>query len=142
MTPGFLGVLFYFKIHMLHSSLSAHSDRTDSRCHLGDFPALWPWIKPALNTMRSNHPAGHDLDLCILVKEKTLFSTTKSHFASAAPSAASTALPSPFTLHFTADIISQISAHLVRILTDFDGSGEKKVTPLVASCHSIETLSD
>lgn len=125
MTPGFLGVLFYFKIHMLHSSLSAHSDRTDSRCHLGDFPALWPWIKPALNTMRSNHPAGHDLDLCILVKEKTLFSTTKSHFASAAPSAASTALPSPFTLHFTADIISQISAHLVRILTDFDGSGEE-----------------
>lgn len=32
---------------------------------------------------------------------------------------------SPFTLHFTADIISQISAHLVRILTDFDGLGEK-----------------
>lgn len=38
-------------------------------------------------------------------------------------------IPSPFTLHFTADIISQISAHLVRILTDFDGPGEKKVTP-------------
>lgn len=37
--------------------------------------------------------------------------------------------PRPFTLHFTADIISQISVHLVRILTHFDGPREKKVTP-------------
>lgn len=75
--------------------------------------------------MRSSHTAGHNLDLGILNKEKPCFSTTASLSASAAPSAASTTPPPPFTLHFTADIISQISAHLVRILTDFDGPGEE-----------------
>lgn len=34
--------------------------------------------------------------------------------------------PAPnFTLHFTADVIWQISAHLGRILTDFDGLSEE-----------------
>ena len=70
-------------------------------------------------------------------KKETLFSTPKSHFASAAPSTAPTALPLPFTLHFTADIISQISAHLVRILTDFDGLGEESHS-LVANRRSIK----
>ena len=88
-------------------------------------PTLWPWIKPALNTMRSNHPAGHDLDLALSVKEKPCSQPPRASLHQLR----SLLLPSiclpPFTLHFTADIISQISAHLVRIVTDSDGSGEE-----------------
>ncbi len=131
---------------LLPSSDNAHQFRyllyyTDSRCNLCGFPAPWPWIKPALHTMCSNHQSGQDLDLGISAKRKSLFSTPESHSASAAPSTASTALPPPFTLHFTADIISQISAHLVGILTDSDGLGEES-HPSCCRPAFYQTLSD
>lgn len=87
---------------------------------------LWFSWPLAIDQTSFKHPvqAGYDLDLGISA-QRTMFSTPKSQFVSAALCAAYTALPTPFTLHFTADIISQISAHLVRILTDFDGLGEE-----------------
>lgn len=89
------------------------------------------------NAMHSNHQVSHDLDLGISAKENPTFNP-QSHSASAAPCTASTPLPPPFTLHFTADIISQISAHLARILTEILTGWEKKVTPLVTDRHSIK----
>lgn len=90
------------------------------------FPAPWPWIKPTLNTMCSNHQAGHDLDLNISAKEQSCSQPpSRATLHQLHPLLLLQLYLTPFTLHFTADIISQISAHLARILTDFDGLGEE-----------------
>ena len=119
-------MLFSFKVHILHTKLNSLTVQTPDATSVVFLPLGHGSRPSALNTVRSNHHAGHDLDLGFSAKGKRLFSIPTSSFASAAASTPLTALTPPsFTLHFTADIISQISAHLVRILTDFDGLGEE-----------------
>lgn len=68
-TPGFYG--YSVLLQSPHTALCVLA-QTVQTPHATSvvFPALWRSIKPALNTMRSNHRAGHDLDLGISAQEK------------------------------------------------------------------------
>lgn len=128
-TLGVGDVLFNCKDHGLLTSRSAHPDsrRPPGFC----WPLAWDHTRfkhhvlPAAS-MSWPWPPG-----------KTLFST----LLLSCTLAVSTPPPTPnFTLHFTADIISQISAHLVRILTDFDGLRDEN-QPLLLQSTVLSNIS-
>lgn len=89
----------------------------------------WLWIKLALTL---STPTTKEVMTSTSAKKKNT-PPTSLHLVHSLPTP-------PFTLHFTADIISQISAHLERILTDFDGLGEES-HPTCYRCTIGQTLS-
>lgn len=100
------------------------SDHTGFKDHVHQPPSMsWPWPQhSSQEKTRCPHPYA------------TFFSCTLCCFHPSNP------LPSWFTLHFTADIISQISAYLAKILTGFDGMrGENQ--PLLFQCSILSNIS-